>query len=209
MDDKKLNTIVEGLCPLIKKSPYLIDKDLLEDLRLLLKEHDYYEGTSELLMCTLSHTYLDLCGFSKEYRTVDDKKYVMDRFLNLFRIFNWIRHTVEFYLDIQILREEMYEVVDRLLKKMYKEIKVCYIKNLEGNYKFVKYNSKNELKLSNSTYFKDSIEYVFKSYLNSGWKGNFRYATKEEVEQYLTNLYGINPESIPDDVIIELIFEGD
>lgn len=209
MDDKKLNIIVEGLYPLVKENSDWITTDRLKDLKHLLVHHDYYECSTEELGSALAYTYLDICDFSGKYSTVNIKKDVLKRFTELFTIYKWLRHTSSYKLSFIIPLSEVDKVISKLLDKILKTNKAYLIKNVNGEYSSICYN-KITGEVKGSKYrLGYNLEEIKRLLNNDPLTNNYRYATKEEVDNLLMNFYGLNPENLPDGVVVEITLGGE
>lgn len=206
MDSKRLNTIVEGLYPLVKKNSKWITRNKLEKLSKLLKCHNYFEGTRIDLEISMAYTYLNECNFYCKLPQV--KEDILDEFKELFAIYTWLRNTLDYQVSITIPRKEVHKVIDKVLEKLPKRVTVYFVKQLNGWYSPAEYCIESD-KVNFSEALHDRGFLESKLFLLNPPKNHdgCRYANKDEVESYLTKLYGVTPKNIPDDVILEFTFE--
>ena len=207
MDSKELDIVVKGLYPIVKRNSEWITRDKLEKLSNLLKRHNYFEGTRTDLEITMAYTYLDEVNFySKIYQV---KKNILDEFKDLFNIYNWLRKTSDYQVSITIPRKEVHKVIDKILEEIIKSTKVYLIKNVNGEYNSICYNKTTGEVKGSKFRLGYNLEEIKRYLNNSPLTNNYRYATREEVDNLLKNFYGLNPKNLPEGVIVEVIIGGE
>lgn len=207
MDSKELDTAVKRLYSRVSVNPKEITRDKLEKLSKLLKRHNYFEGTRTDLEITMAYTYLE--EFNFYHKSPRLKKNILDEFKELFRIYDWLRDMPEYKVSITISRKEVHKVIDKVLEKL-PNIKYVYlIKNVNGEYHSICYNKiTGEVKGSKSS-IGHNLEEIKEFLNNESLTNNYRYATKEEVDNLLKNLYGLSLENLPEGVVVEVTLGGE